>query len=108
MHSTMTNPRPSSLTLIATAPPHIATPHRFHPPFLITFTLFSLWQNEMGHSAVAAFQHSLCAEIPLHKQCLIAVHVEVCVHVCVCVFHPGTLLCYQRGLVELSHRDLNR
>lgn len=52
-----------------------------HPPFLITFTLFSLWKNEMGHSAAAAFQHYPHADIPLHKPCLSAVPLHVSVHV---------------------------
>ena len=62
----------------------LSHPHCCHPPFLITFTLFSLWQNEMGHSAAAAFQHYPHADIPHHKQCLIAVSVQACMctHLC--------------------------
>lgn len=55
----------------------LSHPHCCHPPFLITFTLFSLWQNEMGHSAAAAFQHHPHADITLHKHCPIAC--SVCV-----------------------------
>lgn len=62
----------------------LSHPHCCHPPFLITFTLFSLWQNEMGRSAAAAFQHHPHADIPHHKQCLTAVSVRACMcaHLC--------------------------
>lgn len=84
----MTNPLLFSHTLIATAPPHVAPPHHCHPPLSHYFTLFSLWQNEMDHSAVAAFQHSLRAEISLHKQPLIAVPAQVSVCLYVFFFFP--------------------
>lgn len=76
---------PCSL-VAAAAPPLSATLTAATPPFLITFTLFSLWQNEMGHSAASAFQRSPRADIPLHKLHLIAVSVrtrasQVCMHV---------------------------
>lgn len=95
-------------------------PHCCHPPFLITFALFSLWQNEMGHSAASAFQHHPHADIPLHKQFLTAVFVQEClcvrVRACMCVhifvFFNLTLYClaqsYQHSVVELSLRDFIR
>lgn len=75
----------SSCGVVPAAPTHITTPHCCHPPFFITFTLFFCLANEMGHSAIAAFQHSHHAETPLHKHCLIAVSVQACILECVCI-----------------------
>lgn len=93
LHSAMTNLRLSSLAPLATAPHALSHPLHCHPPFLITFTLFSLWQNEMGHSAASAFQRSPHADIPLHKQSLNAVSVRMCVRVYVFVFF-ALVLCF--------------
>lgn len=59
---------------VVTASPRSATLTATTPLFsLLVLLFFSLWQNEMGYSAAAAFQHHPHADIPLHKQCLIAV-----------------------------------
>lgn len=89
----MNNLRLFSLALVATAPPTAAT------PLFSLLSLFSLWQSEMGHSAAAAFRH---ADIPLYKQCLIALSVRVCVQVCVhacahsCVFSPWCFIVWNK------------
>lgn len=53
----------------------------------------------MGHSAAAAFQHYPHADIPLHKQCLIALSLQVCarLHVHAFVFStPATSVVWQQ------------
>lgn len=107
LHSAMTNLHLFSPALLAAAPSHSATLTPPHLPFLITFTLFSFWQNEMGHSAAAAFQHSPHADIPLHKQRLIAC-VRECERVSVCVPGIPKRLCFSPSYFVVRYKVNSR
>lgn len=66
----------------AAALPHSAPVTAAPSPFFSLLLLSFLYENEMGHSAVVAFQHCPHADIPLHNQCLDAISVQAVASEC--------------------------